>query len=65
MARAMLERIDTMILIDYVIDIVGENIRFDPEIKPELIKVKDGDRFVARVTQDGIWLIKVVDGGTE
>lgn len=50
-----------MLLIDYYIDIVGENIRFDPELSPEHLKAKDGDRYVAKVTDRGVVLIKVKD----
>jgi hypothetical protein len=47
-----------MLLIDYYIDVVGDNIRFDQELKSTHLNIQDGDTFVAKVTPAGVWLIK-------
>jgi hypothetical protein len=48
-----------MILIDYTIIAEFGHIGFDRELKAEHLGVETGDRFIAHVTDNGVWLKKV------
>lgn len=43
-----------MLFVDYTFTLVGEHIQMDRELPPEMIKVKDGDRFIAHVKEHEI-----------
>jgi hypothetical protein len=46
-----------MLFVDYTFDLVGEHIMMDRELKPDLVKIKHGDRFmasIAKVERDGV-----------
>lgn len=48
-----------MMLLDYHIIAEFGHIGFDSELKAEHLGVKHGDRFIAHVTENGVWLKKV------
>ena len=48
-----------MIFVDYTFDLIGENLLLDPDLKPENIRVKHGDKFVVSINNGRIALIKV------
>ena len=48
-----------MLFVDYVFDLTTDgSIRFEPDLKPELIGVKDGDEFVIAIVNERIVFIK-------
>ena len=40
-----------MMFVDYTFSLVGEHIMMDRELDPTIVKLKDGDRFIARVEE--------------
>ena len=45
-----------MLFVDYTFDLVGEHIMMDRELKPEMVKIKHGDKFMAsipKIERDG------------
>ena len=40
-----------MLFVDYTFDLVGEHIMMDRELKPELVKIKHGDQFMASISK--------------
>lgn len=40
-----------MLFVDYTFTLVGEHVQMDRELSPEVIKVKNGDRFIAHVEE--------------
>lgn len=48
-----------MLLLDYHIIAEFGHIGFDTELKAEQLGIHNGDRFIAHVTENGVWLKKV------
>ena len=49
-----------MLLVDFAIHVVGEDIMFDADLKAHVLKVQQGDQFEAHVDQQGrVYLRKV------
>lgn len=48
-----------MYLLDYHIIAEFGHIGFDKELKAEHLGIQHGDKFVAHVTENGVWLKKV------
>ena len=51
-----------MLLVDYVIEVVGNSIWFDPELSASLLHVRDGDKFVVHCQDGRVKLVRLPDG---
>lgn len=48
-----------MLFVDYMFDLLPSgSISFEPDLKPELIGVKDGDEFVISIVNERITFVK-------
>jgi hypothetical protein len=51
-----------MLFVDYVFEKAGKNILFDKELNPDMLDVKSGDMFVAKVDENNrLVLVKIKD----